>query len=135
MELQVGVKVFLQNAQGEFLLLHRNLEKYPGIRGMWDIVGGRINVETPLIDNLTREVLEETGLLLASVPTLLHAQDIFVGEEIHVVRLTYRATAEGVIRLDTTENDSYAWLTIDAMKEKDDLDIYIKDILDQNLLR
>jgi len=135
MELQVGVKVFLENKQGEFLLLHRNLKKYPSIQGAWDIVGGRINVETPLVENLAREVFEETGLTITSQPRLLYAQDIFVGEEKHVVRLTYRATTEGVIVLDTSENDSCAWLTIDAMKEKDDLDIYIKDILDQNLLK
>jgi len=135
MELQVGVKVFLENNQGEFLLLHRNLKKYPAVQGTWDIVGGRINVETPLIENLSREVFEETGLTLTSQPTLIYAQDIFVEDKKHVVRLTYRASTEGVIVLDTSENDSCTWLTIDAMKEKDDLDIYIKDILDQNLLR
>ncbi|HCC04755.1 TPA: hypothetical protein DEP58_00435 [Patescibacteria group bacterium] len=135
MELQVGVKVFLENKQGEFLLLHRNLKKYPDIQGTWDIVGGRIDIETPLVENLEREVFEETGLTITSQPRLLYAQDIFVGEKNHIVRLTYRATTEGVIVLDTSENDSCAWLTIDAMKEKDDLDIYIKDILDQNLLK
>lgn len=134
MQLQVGVKVFLQNREGEYLLLHRNSEKYPNVQGAWDIVGGRIDAGTPLIENLTREVFEETQLSLTSVPTLLYAQDIIIGEEKHVVRLTYRATTEGEVVLDTTENDSYVWLTIDAMKELDDLDRYVKVILDQNFL-
>lgn len=134
MQLQVGVKVFLENSAGEFLLLHRNLEKYPTIRGSWDIVGGRIDVETPLIDNLRREVFEETQLQISSVPILLDAQDIFVGEEKHVVRLTYRATTEGEPVLDTSENDKFVWLTPQKLRAQTDVDIFVQDILEKGLL-
>ena len=32
MELQVGVKILLQNKEGKFLFLERNLEKYPEVK-------------------------------------------------------------------------------------------------------
>ena len=56
MELQVGVKVLLKNPEGKYLLLQRNIEKYPEMknRSHWDIVGGRINLGTELIANLKR---------------------------------------------------------------------------------
>lgn len=37
--LQVGVKVLLGDNDGRYLLLRRSLEKYPEIKGRWDIVG------------------------------------------------------------------------------------------------
>jgi len=65
MELQVGVKVLLRNREGKYLLWRRSLIKYPNIGHKWDIVGGRINPGIALLDNLKREVKEETNLDLA----------------------------------------------------------------------
>lgn len=67
--LQVGVKVLLRNPQKKFLLVRRNSEKYPEIGPKWDIVGGRIDIGLPLLDNLNREVKEEVGLRIISNPT------------------------------------------------------------------
>lgn len=134
MELQVGVKVFLQNKEGKYLLLHRNTEKYKSTQGTWDIVGGRIEKGTPLLENLRREVTEETSLSITSEPKLLYAQDIFVGEERHVVRLTYTAETEGELVLDTSENDVYAWLTLEEMRRHEDVDVYVLEIFEKGLL-
>ena len=54
--LQVGVKILLKNSDGKFLLLRRSLEKYPEIKGRWDIVGGRIDPGIALKENLIREM-------------------------------------------------------------------------------
>lgn len=135
MELQVGVKVFLQNEDGKYLLLHRNTEKYKNTKGTWDIVGGRIERGTPLIENLKREVSEEVSLEIVSEPRLIFAQDIFVGEENHVVRLTYTAKTNGEPVLDVSENDFCVWLTIDEIRAYDDLDIYVTEILKKDLLK
>ena len=64
MDLQVGVKVLLQNSDGKYLLLERNLEKYTDVKksDKWDIVGGRINIGTPLLDNLKREYMKKQNL-------------------------------------------------------------------------
>src|SRR3989344_8931904 len=88
-DLQVGVKILLKNKDGKYLLLRRSLKKYPEIQGRWDIVGGRINPGSTLLENLKREVKEETGLTLTGTPRLLAAQDILRNNGRHVVRLTY----------------------------------------------
>ena len=54
--LQVGVKAFLKNKDGKYLLLQRSSLKYADTKGAWDIVGGRIEPGTPLLDNLKREI-------------------------------------------------------------------------------
>src|SRR5438045_4204831 len=97
MELQVGVKIILQNKEGKILLLERNLEKYPevGKQNRWDIVGGRIDIGVPLLENLKREIFEETKLDLKAEPKLIAAQDILRVPGKHVVRLTYTANIEG----------------------------------------
>ncbi len=134
MNLQVGVKAFLKNKEGKYLLLKRNMEKYKTAKGSWDIVGGRIDLGTTLPENLKREVQEETQLRIISEPKLLYAQDILHFPEKHVVRLTYVADCEGELILDTSENLEYKWLTVDEIKNQEDLDIYVKEVLDKGLL-
>ncbi len=129
-KLQVGVKIFLKNKDGKFLLLKRNLEKYQEIRGEWDIVGGRIEPGSKLLDNLKREVMEETQLEIIGEPKLIFAQDIIPNEEKHVVRLTYVGETTGEPVLDTSENIEYKWLTIAEIKNQENLDIYVKEIVD-----
>lgn len=131
--LQVGVKILLQNEEGKYLLLRRSLEKYPETSdNRWSIVGGRINPGETLIDNLRREVREETGLELAGEPQLIAAQDILNIEgypDRHVVRLTYVGKASGDIVLDTEENDIYQWYSKDELLQLKGLDFYLQKIL------
>ena len=134
MILQVGVKAFLKNSDGKYLLLHRSPIKYPGTKGTWDIPGGRINPGSQLMDNLRREVKEETQLEIVSEPVLLTAQDIIPNEEKHVVRLTYFARAEGELVLDTDENVEYEWLSLAELKQREDMDVYTRKLLDKGYL-
>ena len=134
--LQVGVKAFLKNKDGKYLLLHRSSEKYKGTKGSWDIVGGRIDPGSPLMENLKREVQEETQLRITSEPQLIYAQDIILPEkERHIVRLTFTALTDGKPVLDTSENVEYKWLTADELRKQDDLDIYVKEILEKGILK
>lgn len=131
--LQVGVKAFLRNAQQQYLLLKRNPEKYPETTNRWDIVGGRIDPGSDLLQNLKREIFEETGLLLESQPELIKAQDILKQSNRHVVRLTYVADIEGEPVLSDEHIDS-AWLTVQEMLKLDGLDSYAREILEHGLL-
>lgn len=124
--LQVGVKILLQNDEGRFLLLRRSTEKYQNIKGTWDIPGGRINPGQTLLENLQREVREETNLEIVDEPKLVAAQDI-IREDRHVVRLTYTGVASGEVQLDISENVEYRWLTIEQIKAEPDLDIYLAE--------
>ena len=105
MNLQVGVKILLKNTEGKYLLVRRSSEKHPEVGAMWDIVGGRIEVGTPLLENLKREIFEETKLDLVGEPKLIAAQDILKSDK-HVVRLTYVGEAQGDVILDE-ENTEY----------------------------
>ena len=129
MNLQVGVKVLLKNAEGKYLLVQRSEKKYPGIGGTWDIVGGRIDSGAPLIDNLKREVKEETQLELGEEPILVAAQDILLPEK-HVVRLTYLGSAEGTPQLDE-ENIDFKWVSMEELGEIEPLDKYLKELLEK----
>ena len=126
--LQVGVKILLKNKEGKYLLLRRSLEKYPEIKGRWDAVGGRIEPGTSLMDNLRREVREETALTIVGMPTLIGGQDILRVPGKHIVRLTYMGEAEGEIVLDTNENDTYQWYTPEEIKNLEDIDVYLKQL-------
>lgn len=133
--LQVGVKILLKNKEGKFLLLRRSLEKYPEITGRWDIVGGRIEAGKPLIENLKREVKEETGLNLIGDPKLIVAQDILKVPGKHIVRLTYIGEAEGEIVLDQSENDMHKWFDWNELSLLDDVDMFFKELLNKKLVQ
>lgn len=132
MILQVGVKVFLENQDSKFLLLKRSGNKYSDIKKLWDLPGGRIDAGSSLGDNLKREVLEETKLDIINEPRLIYAQDILT-EEKHVVRLTFVAKTKGEPVLDG-ENVEYKWLSLIEMREFPDLDKFVKEILDKNII-
>ena len=124
MELQVGVKILLQNTERKFLILQRNLEKYPDItkERSLDIPGGRIEKGVSLFTNLQREVREETGLELEDEPNLIIAEDIIKTDK-HVVRLTYAGLVQGEPTL-SEEHSSYQWLSLEELKTIKGLDSY-----------
>ncbi len=135
MELQVGVKILLKNTEGKYLLLRRSPIKYPEVGAKWDIVGGRINPGTALLENLKREVQEETGFDLDEKKVrLVGAQDILKIEGRHVVRLTYVGEMEGKPTLGE-EHDEYKWFTLQEMKAMTnaELDSYFKKLLDEGV--
>lgn len=128
--LQVGVKALLRNKEGKFLLLHRSLEKYPEVtKNRWDIVGGRIDPGSDLMTNLDREIMEETGQKMTSPAKLIAAQDILRVKGKHIVRLTYIADIEGEITIDPEEHDDYRWFSLDEIRERDDVDLYFMELL------
>jgi 8-oxo-dGTP diphosphatase len=127
MELQVGVKVLLKNKEGKYLLMRRSAYEERGV-GKWDIAGGRIEKGVQLMDNLRREVTEETGLAIVGEPKLLAAQDI-IWPDRHVVRITYTAEVRGEPKL-SKEHDEYRWFTYEEMRSADKMDDYLKKLLD-----
>lgn len=133
--LQVGVKVLLKNKDGLYLLIRSNPKKYPEKGARWDIVGGRINAGSTLIENLKREVKEESNLELADEPQLMAAQDILRVPGRHVVRLTYVGNIDGQPKIDE-ESTEYKWFTADEIKvlSYDELDIYFKELLEKGII-
>ena len=133
--LQVGVKILLKNSENKYLLVRRNPKKYPEIGPKWDIVGGRIDIGTPLLENLQREVKEETALEIIGTPRLISGQDILGIERFpgrHVVRLTYVGNTAGTPVIDE-ESLEWKWFTESEIKALPlaELDKFFVEILDQ----
>ncbi|MEK9180740.1 MAG: NUDIX hydrolase [Patescibacteria group bacterium] len=133
MELQVGVKILLKNGDGKYLLVRRSPKKYPEVGPKWDIVGGRIDPGSPLIDNLRREIKEEVNLNYIGEPVLVGAQDILRVFGRHVVRLTYKGEIEGEPKIDD-DHLEWKWFSMDEIKAMSGevLDIFFKELLDKN---
>lgn len=130
MELQVGVKIAIIR-ENKVLILKRASDKYKEIKNdRWDIVGGRINPGTPLLENLKREILEETKMTLTGEPKLVAAQDILKSVDKHVVRLTYIGSAKGEPVLDE-EHEEFKWVSMEELKNVgENLDGFFKELLD-----
>ncbi|ETB63939.1 TPA: NUDIX domain-containing protein [Candidatus Nomurabacteria bacterium] len=133
MDFRVGVKILLKNKDEKYLILRRSSFKYPEVGPKWDIAGGRINIGESLIDNLKREILEETGLHLEEEPKLIAAQDIFRNEGKHIVRLTYTGNINGDVVL-SDEHDEYKWITFSEFEEIEPLDLYVREIINKKLI-
>lgn len=129
MELQVGVKILLKNLQGQYLMICRSAVKYLEVGARWEIPGGRIDKGSSLLENLKREVMEETGLEIAGEPQLITAQDILNIDK-HVVRLTYRGEASGEVKL-SDEHSDFKWLTLEEIKSLEPIDKYLKEVLEK----
>lgn len=132
MQLQIGVKVIIQNTAGKYLLLTRS-EDYQTIGGGdgWDIPGGRIDASEELQEALRREVREEISVELPTdaQPELLAAQDIIVAaKDLHVVRLTYRLTLDIDVVTLSGEHTAYRWFTPIELKELS-LEPYLKAVV------
>jgi phosphoglycolate phosphatase len=135
MELQVGVKALLKNRDGKYLLLRRNPKKYPDVGPKWDIIGGRINPGTPLLNNLKREIKEESGLELLEPVRLVAAQDILKSADRHVVRLTYLGVIEGEPKIDE-EHLEAKWFTAEEILKitATELDSFFKELIDAKII-
>lgn len=132
MELRVGVKILLKNREGKYLVLRRSALKYPDVGSEWDITGGRINAGETLLENLKREVQEETGLNIIGGPELIYAQDILRIKDKHVVRLTYIGEAQGGVVL-SDEHDEYKWVTKGELATLEPMDRYFKEVINKKL--
>jgi 8-oxo-dGTP diphosphatase len=119
----------LKNQDGKYLVLLRNAKQNAQAGEHWDIPGGRIEKGTTLIENLRREIKEETGLELIEEPKLIATQDIFKPDK-HVVRLTYTGKANGEIIL-SEEHIEYRWVSLDELKKLEPIDKYLKEVLNK----
>lgn len=132
--LQVGVKVLLKNPKGKYLLVKRSAVTYPNAICGWEPVGGRITAGIPLLENLEREVKEETGITIIKNIKLIAAQDILRVEGKHIVRLTYVAdTEDEPVELDS-ENSEYIWIKSEEIQNLDNLDPYLNELVHNRII-
>jgi 8-oxo-dGTP pyrophosphatase MutT (NUDIX family) len=131
MELQVGVKVLLKNPEGKYLLIRRAPKEKNG-PGKWDIPGGRMDAGSTMLENLAREVMEETGLTMTSEPKVLGIQDLLWPDR-HVVRITHTGTAAGTPAL-SEEHVEYRWASLDEILvlNAQEFDTFLRSLIAEN---
>lgn len=129
MQLQIGVKVIIQNSKGLFLFIQRSEALSDGTEASWDIPGGRINPDENLEDALAREIQEEIHTALTGTPTLIRAQDIFVpSKNLHVVRLTYTLTMDIETIALSHEHQDFRWVSREKLTTLP-VEPYLKEVL------
>ncbi|MEI8338070.1 MAG: NUDIX hydrolase [bacterium] len=125
--IQVGVKALILNKDGKILLLKCVLRENSGI--YWDMPGGRIEGKESLVNNLKREIFEETKLVTVKIGKVLAVQE-FLHDNKHIMRLTYvaRVTSTKSLRL-SNEHSEYKWFDLSEIHKLRNLDKYLKLIL------
>lgn len=129
--LEVGVKAFLYEKPGEFLMLKRSIPYHGEKICRWDIPGGRIKPGEKVEKALKREVREETGLVLEKIEKILAVQDILRIKGKHIVRITYLVKCKpGKIKIDPKEHSEYKWINLQDLK-KYKMDSFLSPVIKQ----
>lgn len=133
MQLFVGAKGFIQRPDGKVLIVREGASYIEGTElGKWDVVGGRINSDEPIIKGLKREIYEESGLEV-TVGEVLGVHENFPtinGEQVHIIRIYYACTTDVDVVTLSDDHDAYEWI------DPNDSDVYpimddVADLLKQ----
>jgi 8-oxo-dGTP diphosphatase len=112
----VAAKAFIVR-NGQLLLLREASAYQDGTNaGRYDVAGGRIEADEPVLDALKREVAEETGLVMTDAQ-IFHTSEWWPeknNERWHIVGLFYAVSfEEGDIVL-SGDHDQYIWHDLHA---------------------
>lgn len=113
MKLFVGAKGLIVRPDGKILIVREGSSHDEGTElGNWDVVGGRIEPEEPLLDGLAREIMEESGLTV-TVGRLLGVTENFPvikGEMVHIIRAYYACTTTETEAVLSQDHDAHEWI-------------------------
>ncbi|MES2630748.1 MAG: NUDIX hydrolase [Patescibacteria group bacterium] len=109
----LGVKIILENSNGEILLVKRS-DKVSRSHG-WDLPGGAIDASESPDHAIIREVQEETGIVIEK-PSLYssylnkeHADEAII--------LGFHAKTEQTEVTLSWEHEAYEWVTLEKARE------------------
>lgn len=121
-EKTIVAKAFVINKDGLILTLKRSSSDHD--RPMtWDLAGGTVEYGEDPTDTVSREILEESGLMIENPQVFITKT---TNNDKYIVRLLYYVrTSEDAIKL-SSEHDAYKWVTPYDFSELD-IPEYYKD--------
>ena len=130
MEIEISLKALIKDNHDRYLIIKR-AHPYPKEEECrWDVPGGRLVPGEKIPEALSREIKEETGMIMFNVPKIINAQDILRVTGKHTIRLAFLTEAKGQIILDSNEHSEYQWMSLDeALKTHHDL--YLTPVLEE----
>jgi len=120
MKLFIGAKAIVVH-EGKVLLLREAAYDEGTNEGKWDVPGGRINAEEPILEGLRREVMEESGLTIkpGRVLGVFETFPTIKGEACHIVRVYYEATLQTLEVVLSQDHAEFAWVTVADLEGKE----------------
>jgi 8-oxo-dGTP diphosphatase len=103
---EVTVVRALVESGGRVLLVRR--APWDSMSGLWELPGGKIDGDEPVLEGLARELDEETGLMLAGAD-LLSTRDMISPRGRSVREYVYVASVVGTVTL-SHEHDGFIWV-------------------------
>jgi len=133
MKLFIGAKALIVH-EGKVLLVREAAYDEGTNEGKWDVPGGRINPEEPILEGLQREVTEESGLLIepGEVLGVFETFPTIKGEACHIVRVYYEATPQTLEVALSQDHAEFAWVTVSDLEGKEcvnDVSELVKSVL------
>ncbi|MFA4880868.1 MAG: NUDIX domain-containing protein [Candidatus Doudnabacteria bacterium] len=118
---QISLKAFLKNKKGEVLVL-KSFNDGP-FAGFYDFPGGRIHKDeftAPILDILTREITEETGIVnfkVRPIPVAYARHEVLKTDGLfHIFYLFFEGEyLDGEIKV-SREHQDYQWLDLKAIE-------------------
>jgi 8-oxo-dGTP diphosphatase len=112
----LGQKAFIINTNKEILILKRqNSEVY---NDLWDVPGGKLEEGDTLLEAISREIREETGLKLQRIISVLSSSK-FQGQASDkpiIFRNIYLVKAEGDVVI-SNEHQEYKWVDVSKIAD------------------
>lgn len=111
MKLFIGAKAIIVHNNKVLVLREASYEEGTNT-GLWDVPGGRINSDEPILEGLAREVKEESGLSITpgEVLGVFETFPEIKGELCHIVRVFYKAEADTTDVFLSADHDAFTWV-------------------------
>ena len=97
---------------GQILLLRRPAGDY--MAGLWELPSGKVEPGESFLEALSREVTEETGLVVSEVTGYLGAFDYLSGSGKRTRQHTFTVTVNTAEKVTLTEHDEHQWAPVTA---------------------
>ncbi|MBC8494631.1 NUDIX domain-containing protein [archaeon] len=112
----LAVKAFIVNSKEELFIVKRSSDDVQN-PGLWELPGGRLNVDESPFDGLKREVKEECGLDIEVLNALsVQFYEQFDGKKITMINFVCKSLNKEVVL--SNEHSEFEWIPLVKTKSK-----------------